>query len=118
MSAPHEKRRWRLKFSLLFLLSIPSSFAMGWFFREWTFERDVEAEALQIVTHVNGHFVPELGVIIGGKDAYERYKEISAQDDEEVRRRIEFFRRLRGGSSDTTPWPTSPRDESEKQAEP
>lgn len=111
MTAPDNQPRSRIKFSLLSLLAMPFCFEAGWFLHGWTFQRDLEAEAHQMIKHVNGFYVPELGIVVGGKDARARHDEISAQSPEEVQQRLDFFRRLRGGSSNTTPWPTSTMDE-------
>src|SRR6476659_303533 len=89
-------RHSRLKFSLLSLLGLPTCFALGWWLRGWTFERDVQATAEQIVK----------------RSLAERAQQ-DAQAAENMRRRMEFFNAMRaesglppfGGSSPFGPHP-------------
>lgn len=97
---------------------MPLCFAIGWLLRGWSFEGEVEAEARELVTHVYGSFVPELGVFVETKDDRDHYDELAAQKSDDVQRRIEFFRQLRIDSSVTVPLPILSQDQNQPGEEP
>ncbi len=96
-SPPLTQQRRELRFLIVVvsLLCMPLCFALGWLARSWTFNRDVDAAARQIVVEAGGDVIPELGIVFGGEDLAEGKSEIDRQSAEEKERRIEFFKRLR-----------------------
>ncbi len=84
--------KWRI--SLLSILALPACFALGWYLREWKFERDVQTAAEKLIKQVNGEIIPDLGIVTGGRDAIDRYDELQAEQPEDKFRRKSFFDRL------------------------
>ncbi len=84
-------KRVRLHFGLLSLLAMPAMFALGWWARDRNYERDVYAAAEQIADDAGGVFIPELGIIRGGKDLFNRVSSMTPQARAEMQRRLEYY---------------------------
>lgn len=81
----------RLRFSLLTLLAMPAMFAMGWWVRGRNYERDVYMAAEQIADNSGGVFIPELGMVHGGRELVKRMQAMSPEAKAEMDRRLAYY---------------------------
>ena len=90
------RSRFRFRLNILFLLAMPTMFALGWFVRGVQYEHSVQESARKVVEQYQGTYVPELGLIIGGNSTQytKRKAEIENQTLCEVERRRTFFESL------------------------
>ena len=84
-------KRFRLRFGLLSLLALPAMFALGWWARGRNYERDVYAAAEKVADDAGGIFIPELGIIYGGKKLSNRMGSMTPQARAEMQRRLEYY---------------------------
>ena len=84
-------KRFRLRFGLLSLLAMPATFALGWWVRDRNYERDVYAAAEKVAVDAGGIFIPELGIVHGGKELSNRMGSMTPQARAEMQRRLEYY---------------------------
>ena len=83
-------KRFRLRFGLLSLLALPAMFELGWWARDRNYERDVYAAAEKVAVDAGGIFIPELGIIHGGKELSNRMGSMTPQARAEIQRRLAY----------------------------
>lgn len=84
-------KSWHLRFSLLTLLVMPAMFAMGWWVRDRNYERDVYVAAEQLADNSGGIYIPELGMLHGGRELEKRIKAMSPEANAEMARRLAYY---------------------------
>ena len=80
-----------LRFGLFSLLAMPTMFVLGWWARDRNYDRDVYLSAAQIAHEAGGEYIPELGVIRGGRDLAKGMQAMSPQARAEMARRLTYF---------------------------
>lgn len=80
-----------LRFSLLTLIAMPAMFAAGWWVRDRNYERDVYIAAEQVADYSGGIYIPELGMVHGGRELAKRMKAMSPEAKAEMARRLAYY---------------------------
>ena len=77
--------------SLLTVLLLPFCFGLGWWARGLSYEKDVLIAVETVAMHSGGAYVPELGLVIThDKRLAFRYAQLTAEDEQELQRRIDY----------------------------
>jgi len=87
-------KRFRPRFGMISLLTMPAMFALGWWARDRNYDRDVYLAAEQIAGDMGGTYIPELGIITGGGGLAKKMQAMSPQAKAEMQRRLTYYEKV------------------------